>query len=124
MSGRSPVLGWVRRWGVSIASLAMGLATLFVFRRGLPHLGWIVGYLLLLWLIVAVLAQARAPLETRGQSFMVSAAEYTIQTLYHNLLLFVLPAYWASATLTSPNALFLAGIAAGAFGEVSVAEAQ
>ena len=114
MSGRPPVLGWVRRWGVSIASLAMGLATLFVFRRGLPHLGWIVGYLLLLWLIVAVLAQARAPLETRGQSFMVSAAEYTIQTLYHNLLLFVLPAYWASATLTSLNALFLAGVAAGA----------
>jgi len=105
----------VRRWGVSIGSLTMGLATLFVFRGGLPHLGWIVGYLLLLWLIVAVLAQARAPLETRGQSFMVSAAEYTIQTLYHNLLLFVLPAYWASATLTSPNALFLAGIAAGAF---------
>jgi hypothetical protein len=45
---------------------------------------------------------------------VVGAAEYTIQTLYHNLLLFVLPAYWASATLTSPNALFLAGVAAGA----------
>jgi Family of unknown function (DUF5924)/Protein of unknown function (DUF2914) len=114
MSGRPPLLGWVRRWGVSIVSLALGLATLFVFRRGLPHLGWIVGYLLLLWLIVAVLAEARAPLETRGRGFMVSAAEYTIQTLYHNLLLFVLPAYWASATLTSPNALFLAGMAAGA----------
>jgi len=114
MSGRPALLGWVRRWGVSIVSLAMGLATLFVFRRGLPHLGWIVGYLLLLWLIVAVLAEARAPLETRGRGFMVSAAEYTIQTLYHNLLLFVLPAYWASATLASPNALFLGGVAAGA----------
>ncbi len=114
MSGRPARLGWVRRWGVSIVSLAMGLATLFVFRRGLPHLGWIVGYLLLLWLIVAVLAEARAPLETRGRRFMVGAAEYTIQTLYHNLLLFVLPAYWASATLASLNALFLGGVAAGA----------
>jgi len=44
----------------------------------------------------------------------LQAAEYTIQTLYHNLLLFVLPAYYASATLTSVNALFLAGVAAGA----------
>ena len=112
MSGWLP--RWVRRWGVSIASLVMGLATLFVFRRGLPHLGWIVGYLLLLWLIVAVLAQARAPLETRGRGFVVSAAEYTIQTLYHNLLLFVLPAYWASVTLDSLNVLFLVGVAAGA----------
>ena len=114
MSGRPQVPGWVRRWGVSIVSLVMGLATLFVFRRGLPHLAWIVGYLLLLWLIVAVLAEARAPLETRRRGFMVSAAEYTIQTLYHNLLLFVLPAYWASVTLDSPNALFLGGVAAGA----------
>jgi hypothetical protein len=105
---------WVRRWGISIASLALGLATLFVFRRGLPHVAWIVGYLLLLWLVFAVLAEARAPLEERGRGFVVGAAEYTIQTLYHNLLLFVLPAYWASTTLDSPNALFLAGVAAGA----------
>ncbi len=114
MTGEPPVLGWTRRWGVSIVSLAMGLAALLVFRRGLPHVGWIVGYLLLLWLIVAVLAEARAPLETRGRGFVVGAAEYTIQTLYHNLLLFVLPAYWASATLASPNALFLGGVAVGA----------
>jgi Family of unknown function (DUF5924)/Protein of unknown function (DUF2914) len=114
MSGRLPMPEWLWRWGVSIASLVLGLATLFVFRRGLPHLGWIVGYLLLLWLIVAVLAEARAPLETHGRRFVVSAAEYTIQTLYHNLLLFVLPAYWASTTLASPNALFLGGVAAGA----------
>ncbi len=107
-------MSWLRRWGISIGSLALGLATLFVFRRGLPHVGWIVGYLLLLWLVFAVLAEARAPLEERGQGLVVGAAEYTIQTLYHNLLLFVLPAYWASATLTSPNALFLAGVAAGA----------
>jgi hypothetical protein len=105
---------WLRRWGISIASLALGLATLFVFRRGLPHVGWIVGYLLLLWLVFAVLAAARAPLEERGQGLVVGAAEYTIQTLYHNLLLFVLPAYWASVTLTSPNAIFVAGVAAGA----------
>ena len=105
---------WLRRWGISIASLALGLVILFVFRRGLPHVGWIVGYLLLLWLVFAVLAEVRAPLEERRQGLLVGAAEYTIQTLYHNLLLFVLPAYWASATLASPNGPFVAGVAAGA----------
>ena len=112
MSGRA--IGWIRRWGLSVLSLGLGLATLFVFRRGLPHVGWIVGYLLLLWLIFATLAELRAPLETRGRGLVVHAADYTIQTLYHNLLLFVLPAYYASATLTSANAFFLAGVAAGA----------
>jgi hypothetical protein len=85
-----------------------------VFRRGLPHVGWVVGYTLLLWLLVAILAEARAPLETRDHHRMIGAAEYTIQTLYHNLFLFVLPAYFASSTLASVNGLFVAGLALGA----------
>ncbi len=111
---RSPWLGWVGRWGVSIWSLALGCLVLFGFRRGLPHVGWIIGYLLLLWLLWLWLTMARAPLERRRARLVLSATEYAIQTLYHTLLLFVLPAYWASATLTSPNALFVAGVAGGA----------
>lgn len=104
------VLAWLGRWGVSLASLAGGVAALFVFRRGLPHVAWIVGYLLLLWLLFAVLAQVRQSLEAssrKSRRLIVAAADYTIQTLYHGLLLFVLPAYYASATLTSLNAVFL-----------------
>jgi hypothetical protein len=106
-----PVLAWLGRWGISLASLAGGLAALFVFRRGLPHVAWIVGYLLLLWLLFAVLTQVRRSLSAssrRSRRLIVAAADYTIQTLYHGLLLFVLPAYWASATPTSVNAAFLA----------------
>jgi hypothetical protein len=101
----------VRRWGISVYSFVAGGLALFVFRRGLPHVGLIVGYLLLLWLLVAVLVQVRDTLrasERRTVRFVVTATEYTIQTLYHGLLLFMLPAYWAATTLTSPNALFLA----------------
>ncbi len=101
-------MDWLQRWGVSVASLISGLLTLFVFRRGLPHVRWIIGYLLLLWLLFAVLTQTRRALEARGHRFVITATDYTIQTLYHGLLLFVLPAYYASATLTSVNALFLA----------------
>jgi len=88
--------------------------TLFVFRRGLPHVGWIVGYLLILCLLFAFLAEVRQSLMERGRRRVVGAAEYAVQTLYHGLLLFVLPAYWASATLDSPNVVFLAGVVAGA----------
>ena len=105
------MVAWLRRWGISFASLAGGLLTLFVFRRGLPRVSWIVGYLLLLWLLVAMLVQVRDTLagsEKRTHRLVLTATEYTIQTLYHGVLLFLLPAYWAAATLLSPNAIFLA----------------
>jgi len=105
------ILAWLSRWGISFASLAGGILTLFVFRRGLPHVAWIVGYLLILTLLVAVLAEVRELLEgsgRRSRRLAVAAADYTVQSLYHALLLFVLPAYYASATLTSVNAVFLA----------------
>jgi hypothetical protein len=111
---RLPLVGWLGGWPISIASLALGLAVLFVFRRGLPHVGWIVGYLLLLWLLFVLITELRAPLTERGRGLVLSAADYTIQTLYHNLLLFVLPAYYAAATLDSPNVVFPALVAAGA----------
>jgi hypothetical protein len=106
----SSALAWIAEWGVSFASLTGGVLTLFVFRRGLPNVAWIVGYLLLLCLVFALLVELRQPLAESGRRtgrLVVTAADYTIQTLYHGLLLFVLPAYWASATLTSVNVVFL-----------------
>jgi len=102
-------VAWARRWAVSVGSLAGGVLTLFVFRRGL-HVAWIVGYVLLVWLLAGVMAQLREPLgqsQKRSHRIVATAVDYTIQTLYHGLLLFCLPAYWAAATLTSPNAAFL-----------------
>jgi hypothetical protein len=104
-------LRWLRRWGISLASLGGGIVTLFVFRRGLPHVAWIIGYLLLLWFLFAVLTQVRHALESssrRAHRLVATAVDYTIQSLHHGLLLFVLPAYYAAATLTSVNVLFVA----------------
>lgn len=98
---------WLRQWGISVTSVVGGVLTLFVFRREVTHVRWIIGYLLLLWLVFAVLSQARQALEARGHRLIVTAADYLIQTLYHGVLLFMLPVYWASATLSSGNAVFL-----------------
>jgi hypothetical protein len=99
---RGPLL----RWGISLASLVAGLAILFVFRRGVPHVEWIVGYLVVLWLLFAVLTQMRARLATRGRHRVLLAADYTVQTLYHDVLLFVLPGYLASTTFDGPTLPF------------------
>jgi hypothetical protein len=105
---------FIRRWGISLASLASGFATLVVFRRGVPHVGWIVGYVVVLWLLFAVLSQTRAALLARGRRLVVVAGDYTIQTLYHGLLLFVLPGYFASTTLDGITVLFFAILSAAA----------
>jgi hypothetical protein len=55
-----------------------------------------------------VLAQFREAMEARGWRLPVRGADYAVQSCMHALLLFILPAYYASATLTSPNAAFLA----------------
>lgn len=104
-------MGWLKKWGISLASFVGGVLTIFVFQRGLPHVSWIIGYVLLLWLLVAVVVQTREALETSGKKvhwFVLTATEYTIQTLYHGVLLFLIPAYYAAATLTSVNAFFVA----------------
>ncbi len=102
------------RWGISGASLVGGLAALFVFRRGVPHVAWIVGYVVVLWLLVTVLTQVRERLEARGRRGVVSAGEYTIQTLYHGLLLFVVPGYLASTTFDAVTLPFFLILAAAA----------
>jgi hypothetical protein len=98
---------WLRRWGISMVSLIGGLLTLFVFRRELTHVRWFVGSILLIWILFAVLTQVRQALEARGHRLVITAADYLIQSLYHGVLLFLLPVYWASTTLTSLNAPFL-----------------
>jgi hypothetical protein len=107
------IVAFARRWGISLASFVGGLLTLFVFRRGLPNVALIVGYLLLLWILVAVLVQTRDTLaasERRAHRLVLTATEYAVQTLYHGVLLFLLPAYWAATTLTSVNVVFLAAL--------------
>jgi hypothetical protein len=79
-----------------------------VFRRGVPHVGWIIGYVVVLWLLFAVLSQVRGALLDRGRHLIVAAGDYTIQTLYHGLLLFVLPGYLASTTFDGVTVVFFA----------------
>ena len=105
---------WAQRWGISLGSLAFGVVTLLVLRRGLEYFPWFVGSLLLLWLAGVVFAETRQKLAARGPRLVSLAVDYTVQSLFHGLLLFLLPIYYASTTLTSGNAGFLILLAAAA----------
>jgi hypothetical protein len=101
---------WLRgaaRWALSIGSLLSGVFTLVVFRRGSEFFPWILGYLLLLWIGGVVFANVRRALEARDHRLMGAVVDYTIQGLHQDLLLFLLPIYYGSTTLSSRNAVFL-----------------
>ena len=105
---------FLRRWGISLASLASGFVTLVIFRRGVPHVSWIIGYVVVVWLLFAVLSQTREALLASGRHLVVAVGDYTIQTLYHGLLLFVLPGYFASTTFDGITGVFFIVLAAAA----------
>jgi len=96
LTARYPWLGWVEKWGISTGSLMLGVLTLLVFRRGIEYFPWFVGYLLLLWLAGVALAEVRQSLLARGRRAISLVVDYTVQTLFHGLLLFLLPIYYTS----------------------------
>jgi len=113
LRGQHRWLRWTARWGASLASLLAGIATLIVFQRGPDYIPWVLGYLLLLWAGGVVFAHFRQVLEARQHRIARVALDYTLQGLHQDLLLFLLPIYYASTTVSSRNVLFLLLIAAG-----------
>lgn len=106
LADRHPWLRWTARWGLSLASLLSGIATLIIFRRGTDHFPWILGNLLLLWVGGVVFAHVWQALEARNRRIIRLGAEFIMQSLHHELLLFLLPIYYASTTLSSRNSGF------------------
>ena len=111
---RNPRFRWARRWGISLASLVTGVATLVTFRRGIEYFPLFIGYLLLLWLAGVVFVETRHSLAARAPRALSAAIDYTVQTLLHGLLLFLVPIYYASTTLTSGNVWLLIVLVAAA----------
>src|SRR5262245_39699049 len=56
----------------------------------------------------------RAALLAGGRHLVVAAGDYTIQTLYHGLLLFVLPGYFAATTFDAITVVFFGVLVAAA----------
>lgn len=114
LTQQAPALAWLGRWGISAASVVLGLITLFVFRRGIGYFPWFIGYLLLLWMAGVLLLETRQALAARSPRLVARVMDYTVQTMLHGVFLFLLPIYFVSTTLLSKNVavlLLLAGAA-------------
>ena len=102
-------IAFARVWGISIALGRLSLHAVRLPARAAARLAdrrlrAAAG------ILVAVLVQTRGVLaasDRRTHRLVLAATEYTVQTLYHGVLLFLLPAYWAATTLTSYNVIFL-----------------
>jgi len=110
---RHPLLGWLERWGISAASLCLGLLTIFCFRRGVEYFPWFIGYLLVLWMAGVVFLEARQGLARRSPRLVSLVVDYLVQTMLHGVFLFLVPIYYASTTLASRNVVVLLLLLAG-----------
>ena len=114
LTRRAPLLVWLERWGISVASVLLGLLTLFIFHRPIGYFPWFIGYLILLWMAGVLFLETRQELAARSPRVIGRVMDYTVQTMLHGVFLFLLPIYYASTTLLSNNVTMLLLLAAAA----------
>ncbi len=113
-------LAWLRRhervlWGLhSLWALALGILVMWAGARSYAWLRVTLLYIVFLWatsLFVPALADHPGP---RWRVWLRLALNYVTKNFYQQVLFFLLPLYYASATPWSPNMLFVALVAASA----------
>jgi Family of unknown function (DUF5924)/Protein of unknown function (DUF2914) len=101
-------------WLHSLYALAAGIAVMWVGARHFGFLRLIFIQIAFIWATSLLLPWVghHARLTPRLRWWIRAAINYLNKDFYQQLLFFVLPVYYASATLRSPNVIFL-GILAG-----------
>jgi hypothetical protein len=118
----APLRSFLRRhhrklwWVHTSYALGLGVFVALFAQKGFSHARWLVVSLGAVWLLLALFfrffgsgerERRFATAESRARlRFLVMT--YVMKNLYQGMLFFLLPFYWKSATLDSPNAGFLA----------------
>ena len=118
----STVFGFVHRhdrllWSLhSLWALALGIVVMWAGARNYAWLRVTIVYLAFLWvaclIVPALVDRPEAGTRWRGRVRLV--VNYFTKNFYQQLLFFLLPIYYASATAWSPNLLFVAVVAVSA----------
>jgi hypothetical protein len=117
-----PVVAFLERhqrllWSIhSLWALALGVVVMWLGSR---HYSWLrvtLFYVAFLWItslfVPALVDEPGQPSRWRGRlRYLIN---YFHKNFYQQLLFFLLPVYWASATSSSPNVLFVAVLAGSA----------
>jgi hypothetical protein len=107
-------------WLHSAYALGLGITVVAFAQKGFEHARWLSISLGAAWLLVVLFfrvfgsGREQAHLEGAGAKVKLRffAMTYALKNLYQGMLFFLLPFYWKSTTLDSPNGWFVGLIAA------------
>lgn len=103
---------WLQRFkrALPFLSFLTGVVSALLMKRGYSRMPWLLGALLLTWVVVGgvLLLQRRLSPERQLLGKMHFGAIVLAQSASQEVLFFVLPFYFWSTTFWSPNVLFLA----------------
>ncbi len=123
---RRGIRGFIVRYGKmlwwlhSFYALGLGIFVIIFAQKGFAHARWLSITLATAWVVVILVfrlfgsGSARA-LEGRGAKLRFYVMTYVLKNLYQGMLFFLLPFYWRSATLDTPNQWFVVALAVCAF---------
>jgi hypothetical protein len=95
----------------SLWALATGAVVVALAHAAYGYAAWVLVFLALTWLSTLFFTRAETPPERSKGRRWHGLASYLTRVMYQETLFFVLPFYFYSATLDSPNVLFLALLA-------------
>lgn len=89
-------------------SLTIGFATVILWERGFDFIRWIFIYLIVISVttLIGIRLLTRYA-EKKAFSYSIICIDFINQNLYQDMLFFLLPIYWSSATVISLNIIFV-----------------
>ncbi|MCA9655873.1 MAG: DUF2914 domain-containing protein [Myxococcales bacterium] len=102
-------------WLHSFYALGLGITVIVFARKGFAHARWLTISLAMAWIVMILVfrffgsGSGRA-LEGRGAKLRYFVMTYVLKNLYQGMLFFLLPFYWRSATLDTPNQWFVVAL--------------
>lgn len=107
-------------WLHSFYALGLGIFVILFAQKGFAHARWLTITLATAWIVMILLfrffgsGSGRA-IEGRGAKLRFYVMTYVLKNLYQGMLFFLLPFYWRSATLDTPNQWFVVALGLCAF---------
>lgn len=107
-------------WLHSFYALGLGIFVIMFAQKGFAHARWLTITLATAWIVMILVfrlfgsGSGRA-IEGRGAKLRFYVMTYVLKNLYQGMLFFLLPFYWRSATLDTPNQWFVVALGLCAF---------
>ncbi len=107
-------------WLHSFYALGLGIFIIIFARKGFAHARWLAVTLATAWIVVILVFRvfgsgSDRAFEGRTAKIRFYVMTYVLKNLYQGMLFFLLPFYWRSATLDTPNQWFVVALGLCAF---------